>query len=164
MLNHFCKRWSWEYLIELRDSHCQQNTQKSIKAEDIVLIHDQDHLQGFWKIARVQSLITGKDGVISRAELRISSKGGLPTTLQWPLQLLYPLEIRNSSYVVEQNSKVASDETFQQQKVTAATCSLRPERAAAVRGRQLLAVVCSRESYWLHLSGQLGGRVSGTRT
>ena len=115
-----------------------------------MLIHDQDHPRGFWKIARVQSLITGKDGVVRGASLKVASKGGPPTTLQRPLQLLYPLEIESSSSVTDatergQSTKqqVASGETSPQQEVTQTTS--RPQRAAAVRGRQVVKQWCTPE-------------------
>lgn len=85
VLNHFWRRWSREYLLELRDTHRQRNTknsQKSVEAGDLVLVRNQDHPRGFWKMARVQSLITGKDGVVRGAALKVTSKSGPPTTLQ----------------------------------------------------------------------------------
>jgi hypothetical protein len=96
VLNHFWKRWSKEYLLELRDAHRQTNvggTPTPVKIGDIVLIHDQDHPRGFWKVARVEKLITGRDGLVRGAALRLPSKNGQQTTLQHPLQLIYPLEI-----------------------------------------------------------------------
>ena len=94
--HHFWKRWSREYLLELRDTHHQRrpkNAKSALATGDIVLIHDQDNPRGFLKLARVQGLITGRDGVVRGATLKVVSKSGLPTILQRPLQLLYPLEI-----------------------------------------------------------------------
>ena len=85
VLNHFWRRWSREYLLELRDTHRQrstENSQKSIETGDMVLIHDQDHPRGFWKMAKVLSLITGKDGVVRGAVLKVAAQRGPPTTLQ----------------------------------------------------------------------------------
>ena len=48
-------------------------------------------------MAKVESLITGKDGVVRGAVLKVGSKSSPPTTLQRPLQLLYPLEISSES-------------------------------------------------------------------
>ena len=99
MLNHFWKQWSKEYLLELRDAHRQRNISKTsapVKIGDIVLVHDQDHPRGFLKVAQVDKLITGRDGLIRGAALRLPSKNGQQTTLQRPLQLIYPLEITQS--------------------------------------------------------------------
>ena len=96
VLNQFWRRWSKEYLLELRESHQHQHSSKShslIDVGDVVVVHDQDHPRGFWKIARVERTLIGKDGHIQGAVLRLPSKNGRPTILQRPLQLLYPLEI-----------------------------------------------------------------------
>ena len=67
VLNHFWKRWSKEYLLELRDRHRQRHvhgTSTPVMPGDIVLVHDQDHPRGFWKVARVEKLITGRDELV----------------------------------------------------------------------------------------------------
>ena len=86
--------------LELRDTHRQRNIEKSpksVETGDMVLVHDPDHPRGFWKLAKVESLITSKDGVVRGAVLKVGSKSGPPTTLQRLLQLLYPLEISSES-------------------------------------------------------------------
>ena len=96
VINHFWRRWSREYLLELRDAHRQRRSKGSksaLTAGDVVLVHDQDRPRRFWKLARVQGLITGRDGVVRGASLKVASPNGPPTILQRPLQLLYPLEI-----------------------------------------------------------------------
>ena len=101
VLNHFWKRWSKEYLLELRDAYRQRNvggTSTPVKIGDIVLVHDQDQPRGFWKVARVKKLIIGRDGLVRGAALGLPSKNGQQTTLQRPLQLIYPLEITQSEY------------------------------------------------------------------
>lgn len=46
LLNHFWKRWRNEYLIELRDAHCQSpithNQSRRINKGDNVLIHNEE--------------------------------------------------------------------------------------------------------------------------
>ena len=72
--------------LELRDTHHQrsmENSRKSIETGDMALIHDQYHPRGFWKMARrVLSLITGKDGVVRVAALKVAAQSGPPTTLR----------------------------------------------------------------------------------
>ena len=63
-----------------------------IDVGDIVVVHDQDHPRGFWKLAKVEKLLTGKDNHVRGARLRLPLKNGHVTILQRPLQLLYPLE------------------------------------------------------------------------
>ena len=59
VLNHFWKCWSKEYLLELRDAHCQKHSTGSstgIRAGNVISVHDQDHPRAFWKMATVQRL------------------------------------------------------------------------------------------------------------
>ena len=98
VLNHFWRRWSKEYLLELRESHRHHHLGKScssISIGDIVIVHDQDHPRGFWKVAKVERMLLGKDGHVRGAVLTVASRSGHPMTLQRPLQLLYPLELNH---------------------------------------------------------------------
>ena len=147
-LNHFWRRWSKEYLLELRNSHRQQPIAKQrsppVEVGEIVVVHDQDHPRGLWKMARVEKTITGRDGMVRGAVVRLPSKNGRPTILQRPLQLLYPLEIRNPPGVTTQtgeedtttadrvevsspNNLKASTEDEEQQ---------RPQRISAARAQE----------------------------
>ena len=55
-------------------------------------------------------LLTGKDGHHRGAVLKVAARGGRAATLQRPLQLLYPLEIYNSS---GKDGQVPNEETKQ---------------------------------------------------
>ena len=64
VINHFWNRWRREYLFELREAHCSNqegSTTTSVSVGDIVLLHDEGP-RGFWKLAKIQTLITGKLG------------------------------------------------------------------------------------------------------
>ena len=97
ILNHFWKRWRSEYLLELRDAHRQTKGKRlsdcPVSVGDIVLVHDESLPRGFWKIAMIEELITGQDGMVRGAVVRQTTRARQPTTLRRPLQLLYPLEI-----------------------------------------------------------------------
>ena len=102
VLEHFWKRWKREYLLELREAHRQLGSRPSkgitdpISIGDIVLVHEVDRPRGFWKLARVEGVITGSDGQVRGATVRIHSSGNRATLLRRPLQLLYPLEVHRS--------------------------------------------------------------------
>ena len=87
VLNHFWRRWRKEYLLELREAHRQRQagaaTATPVKLGDIVLIHDQDHPRGFWKVGQVEQLISGRDGQVRGALPRLP-QNRQPTTLQCP--------------------------------------------------------------------------------
>lgn len=111
VLNHFWKRWSKEYLLELRESHrhlATTGTVSNVKIGEVVVVHDENHPRGFWRLGQVDRLITGKDGHTRGAVVRLSNKNGHSTTLQRPLQLLYPLEISHCSEPPQQNLSTKS--------------------------------------------------------
>ena len=58
----------------------------------IVLVHD-EKLRGFWRLAKVNQLLTGKDGLVRGAVVKVTSGKDKFTELQRLLQLLYPLEV-----------------------------------------------------------------------
>ena len=97
VVNQFWRRWRQEYLLELRESH-RTNQGRSeaspIAIGDIVLVHNEHQPRGYWKLARVEETIVGKDGRIRGAVLSfLHAKSGGVTLLRRPLRLLYPLEI-----------------------------------------------------------------------
>ena len=122
----------------------------STETGDMVFIHDQDHPRGFWKMAKVLSLITGKDGVVRGATLKVAAQSGPPTILQRPLQLLYPLEIGTKPPITEEtglegeSTEQQTPKACEQQEESPATS--RPRREAATRGRRLVKQWCASEN------------------
>ena len=92
VLNHFW-RWSKDYLLELRDAHRQTSTLTTVKVGDVVLVHNQDHPRGFWKTAKGKKLITRRDGQTRGAVSKVVNKNGRHSTLQRPVQRIYPLGV-----------------------------------------------------------------------
>jgi hypothetical protein len=96
-LNHFWKRWRTEYLTELREAHRQsrpsQPTGPSITKGDVVIVHDDNLPRGLWKLGKVEELFPGRDGKIRGAAVKLPSTGRQHSTLNRPIQLLYPLEV-----------------------------------------------------------------------
>ena len=100
-MNHFWRRWKNEYLMEIRDSHqCSAKSTKPtpIAVRDIVVMHDEERPRGFWRLARDIDLVTGTDGLVRGASIKVKSG-----KLRRPIQLLYPLEIRSK------NERIATD-------------------------------------------------------
>ena len=57
----------------------------------------------------MEKLIIGKDNHFFGAMLRLLSKNGHTTILQWPLQLLYPLEVTSKESSPLPNERHAQD-------------------------------------------------------
>ena len=42
---------------------------------DIVLLYEQDHLRGLWRLAVIDQLLSGADGQVREAMVRVHNKG-----------------------------------------------------------------------------------------
>jgi len=95
-LGHFWKRWKREYLSELREHHKRNVTKGGAIVEigDIVTVAEEGVSLGKWRLGKVEELITGKDGEIRGANVKVLTKKGKPMYLNRPVQKLYPLEVR----------------------------------------------------------------------
>ena len=152
MLNQFWKRWRGEYLLELREAHRHHRGNPDAvppSVGDIVLVEEEDKPRGLWKLARVTSLITGKDGRPRGAVLHVPSSGS-NGTLQRPLQRLYPLELAVHSVLQEPSREDPVPDVVE----TAPELDpgvvrphqARPRRAAATDARNRLAACAVLES------------------
>ena len=97
-LNHtldtFSRRWRREYLLELREAHrhYRSSGEPQLSEGDIVVVFTDDHPRSLWKLGRVERVITGADGQKRAVTIRVSNKGRT-STLDRPIQHLYPMEI-----------------------------------------------------------------------
>ncbi len=89
--NHLWSRWQREYLTSLRQRY--QTNHRSLtghpKEGDIVLIKGEEKNRNKWKIGKVTKLIRGKDKVVRGVKLQCDK-----ATLERPIQLIYPLELK----------------------------------------------------------------------
>ena len=96
----------------MRDAHRYAgptNAQRStIKMGDVVIIHDESLPRGFWKLARVEKVVCGRDVRIRAATVRLSSGQGI---LHRPVQLIYPLEVHDDSDVETTGKESCDQET-----------------------------------------------------
>lgn len=125
-LQHFWKRWHREYLAGLRESHdCNAKTVKGPKVGDVVLVYEDGVKRNSWKMAVIEDLIQGKDNQVRGAKVRVITKGKV-VRLNRPVQMLYPLEVRESAPELPQNLKSREE---QQESVRRRDI---PRRAAAL--------------------------------
>ena len=127
LLQHFRSRWKKEYLTALREFHHTTGTNtQTVKVGDIVLIHD-DVPRIQWKLAVIEQVNKGADGLIRSANVRTSSG-----KTNHPIAKLYPLEVTASDI------SSANDDDSAREKPSASTeeTPKRQVRRAAVMGRQ----------------------------
>ena len=95
-VDDFWRRWRTEYLLRLREAHRHLQTPKggtsTAAVGDIVIVHDDKHPRGLWKLGRIEKLLPGADGNVRGTFIRVQSKGR-SSVLKRPLQRLYPLEV-----------------------------------------------------------------------
>ena len=124
VLNHFWKRWSKEYLLELRESHRHSSTSGAlpeISVGDMLVAHIEDHHRGFWKLAWIERLITGRDGHTQGAVLRLPAKkwwccnGHYSCCILWKssTSLNYWIKIHLLSWTFKQKSRMDSHRSTQ---------------------------------------------------
>ena len=76
--DHFWNQWKHEYLFEVHRCTQGSSVTPPVSVGDIVLMHN-DGPRGFWKLARVEKLIAGKDGHTRGAAIRVSANNGQTT-------------------------------------------------------------------------------------
>ena len=97
-MGDFWRRWRTEYLHELREAHRNAKRLKGqdrlIAVGDMVVLYDEKHPRGFWRIGKVERLISGVDGEIRGASVRVHTNRINTLMLNRPIQHLYPLEVK----------------------------------------------------------------------
>ena len=109
----------------------------------LVIVHEEGLPRGFWKLGRIQALILGRDGKPRGAVVGIAGKNRCFTSLNRPLQLLYPLEINHSPELIDcpqETREPENKETQESEKQDKSTdqpiCQPRPKRIAARKGEE----------------------------
>ena len=128
VLQRFGSRWRHEYLTSLREFHRRSgNNEQTIKEDELVMVHD-DKPRNTWKLAIIEELIRGNDGLVRAANIR--TKNGRTNR---PITKLYPLEISAETSKEQQKQSNGAEET--DTRTIAENNSSRPKRAAALRAR-----------------------------
>ena len=99
---------------------------------NIVVVHEDNAKRGLWKIAVIEGLIIGKDGVVRGARVRRAGRGKSEVICR-PIQKLYPVESARTKVCQEgkeRNVECESKGTERQSQGSG-----RPVRAAAKDAR-----------------------------
>ena len=68
---------------------------------DVVIIHDEDLPRSFWRLGRIRTLIVGRDEQTRGATVGVVGKNRRFSSLNRPLQRLYPLETNRTTAVAD---------------------------------------------------------------
>ena len=125
ILRDFQRRWRHEYLTSLRDYHkASGDNQQCVKRGDVVVVHD-DTPRMTWRMAVIEDLITGGDGLVRAATIRTTT--GITSR---PITKLYPLELNAAdemSVAVKRSPKMCGNLT------DSGSENKRPQQASARR-------------------------------
>jgi hypothetical protein len=93
-------------LTDLREFHRSKVSEsaRSVREGDVVTVYEENKKRGDWKMAVVESLIKGRDGVVRGANIRVIVKGK-PMRISRPVQKLYPLEVRSETPAAKQEKR-----------------------------------------------------------
>lgn len=130
LLQQATKQWRREYLTSLREQSSvgnKGNGAREISIGDIVLLKNDSTTRCYWKLAKVEELISGNDGKIRAAVVKVASSDKRPVYLRRVVQHLIPIEVKADNKVTQPPAPQATvDETVRE--------NGRPRRNAAVIG------------------------------
>ena len=128
IIRHFWSRWKHEYLTALRETHkTTGNNVQHVKIGDVVLVHD-DTARINWKLAVIESVNKGADGLVRSANIRTATG-----RTNRPIARLYPLEVTATEMTVKPSTVKMPQSKDSDQPVPP---SNRPVREAARRGQE----------------------------
>ncbi|XP_046856152.1 uncharacterized protein LOC124449257 [Xenia sp. Carnegie-2017] len=134
LLQRFILQWRNEYLLALREQYTSKsrgNQNPEIAVGDIVIIRNDQTKRIFWKVAKVEQLLQGGDGITRAAQVRVlrgdSSHSHL---LRRSIRQLIPIEVHQEEDI---NERVENDKKGEKEQVLRPTD--RPQRSAGITGQ-----------------------------
>ncbi len=100
MLCKLTAQWRREYLTSLREqsSKCLGNAKsREVVEGDVVIVRTEATPRAFWRLARVDELLSGADGRVRAAIIRVSGDNGKVYTTRRVVHHLVPLEVPSST-------------------------------------------------------------------
>ena len=95
LIEHFWRRWSDEYLKELREQQriiCRTNNIREAHVNDIVLVYNDKTPRSQWKTKKILELIKSND-IRLHGAIVMPIKNETEHLIKRPLNRLYPLEL-----------------------------------------------------------------------
>ena len=101
LLSHFTNRWKKEYLVSLLEKYRPRKDSMfnpDVKINDTCIIRNEQVERAFWKLCKVEELITGADGSTRSARVSVMANDGKKKILIRSLKHLIPLEIQDQDH------------------------------------------------------------------
>lgn len=100
LLSQFLNQWRQDYLLNLRESHnlaVKGCSKQAIQTGDVVVIKSDTSKRLFWKLGVVEQLLTGRDGNVRAAIVRVPESQKKNKLLCRSVKHLYPIEVRRGA-------------------------------------------------------------------
>ena len=135
VLSQFTNKWQRDYFLNLREHHfgrIKGDKRPAIAMGDVVIVKDDKLKRCFWKLAIVKQLISGNDGHVRAAVIKVGGSGPNKhgVILRRGIRPIYPMEVKaNEAESKESDDKEENSRTPDNPKDT---CE-RPQRQAAIQ-------------------------------
>lgn len=100
LLSQFTRRWRNEYLTSLHEQVTKGSSERNVNAKckvgDVVILKNDSAARAFWKLAKVEELLTGRDGNVRAAIVTVprGASSNSNQRLRRPIQHLIPTEVQ----------------------------------------------------------------------
>ena len=100
LLSQFTRRWRNEYLTSLHEQVTKGSSERNVNAKckvgDVVILKNDSVARAFWKLAKVEELLTGRDGNVRAAIVTVprGASSNSNQRLRRPIQHLIPTEVQ----------------------------------------------------------------------
>ena len=74
LTNEFWCRWRKEFIPSLQEHHKWARPRKNLRADDVVIVKDDDLPRNQWKVCRVVGALPDEDGMKSKVKLEVGSQ------------------------------------------------------------------------------------------
>jgi len=141
LFDQFLNIWQKNYLLNLHEHYSikmRQNKKSIIAVGDVMVLKNDSTKRHFWRIAVAQQLLTGSDGVVRAAIVKVVDCEGKSSVLRQSIQHLVPIKAGTKSDTEEDtpihvNSR-SSEAPVSSSNDTTKNAPSRPRRHAAVVG------------------------------
>ena len=111
-------------------------------------MYDEGQPRGLWQLGKIEDVITGSDGQVRSASMRVQSKSGRVVVLRRPIQHLYPLEVDVQGQSTESQPEETDNDRESHEPVEAPQNG-RPRCSAAIQARDRI-LRCVTDMLTLH--------------
>ena len=120
--------------MSLRENHkvkSRHDKKPDISVVDIVILKNDSTSRNFWRLAKIEELLPGRDGTIRSAVVKVASDTRKPVLLKRVIQQLIPIEVRSDEATIMDEGEEEKNETTtgNEEKL-----NHRPRRTTAIAG------------------------------